>query len=700
MESPIRQDKISLTTSLRTIKGVGPERYKLLAQLGLQTFEDALHFFPRRYEDRTAVRKIRDLTLGDKECVVGTVVSRGIIRARGQLIFRAVISDGTHTLFATWFGQPYLSGVFLPKSRVIFYGKSEQFGKHIQMFHPEYEILKEESNPPTVHAGRIVPIYPLTEELSQKSLRQLLFAVSQKISALLRDPLTSEMRKKWALRERVWAVKEIHFPSNFRSQKEAYARLVFDEFFAMQLLIQRRRRKLDQKDAAVVHARGEEVVAAWIRALEFELTEGQKMAIRDVLADMRRDRAMTRLVQGDVGSGKTVVAAAGLLFTVTNGFQGALMAPTDVLAQQHYLNLSRMLEPLGIEVGFLGQGMPVEERQKNLEGIATGSVQIAVGTHALIQKEVRFKNLGLAVADEQHKFGIFQRAALKEKSAARAPHFLLMTATPIPRTLAGTLYGELDVSTMEDLPEGRRPVRTLWVHEKKRTEIYRFVEGLLAEGRQAYVVCPSVDKSKAGSLKSVAETHRELSQIFGARKVAYLHGRMKPDAKKKLMADFKAGASQILVSTVVIEVGVDVPNASVMIVENAERFGLAQLHQLRGRVGRGQWDSFCILFSDTEDPEAAERLSHFEKTSSGFEIAQKDLELRGGGDLLGSRQHGLPELRIGDLSRDMEIFAKARQAAIELAQKDPDLLRPEHKFLKLEIKKRFDLKDDKLMVVA
>ncbi len=700
MESSVRQDKISLASSLRYIKGVGPERYKLLAQLGLQTFEDALHFFPRRYEDRTAVRKIRDLTLGDKECVLGTVVSRGVIRGRGQLIFRAVISDGTHTLFASWFGQPYLSGVFLPKSRVILYGKAEQFGKHIQMFHPEYEILKEEADPPTVHSGRLVPIYPLTEDLSQKSLRQLLFVVSQKISALLRDPLTPEMRKKWALRERVWAVKEIHFPSDLRAQKEAYARLVFDEFFAVQLLIQRRRRRLDQKSPAIVHARGEEAVEEWTKCLEFELTSGQKAAIRDILADMRRDRAMTRLVQGDVGSGKTVVAAAGLLFTVTNGFQGALMAPTEVLAQQHFLNLSRMLEPLGIEVGYLGQGMPPEERRKTLEGIASGSVRIAVGTHALIQKEVHFKNLGLAIADEQHKFGTFQRAALKEKSTGRAPHFLLMTATPIPRTLAGTLYGELDISTIDELPKDRRPIRTLWVNDEKRGEIYRFVDGLISEGRQAYVVCPAVDRSKAGTLKNVADTHKELSRIFGSRKVAFLHGRMKTEAKKKLMADFKAGASQILVSTVVIEVGVDVPNACVMIVENAERFGLAQLHQLRGRVGRGQWDSFCVLFSETRDMDAIERLSHFERTQSGFEIAEKDLELRGGGDLVGRRQHGLPELRIGDLAKDLDILVKARQAAMELAQKDPELARPEHRLLKLEIKKRFDLKDEKLTVTA
>lgn len=700
MEAEARQDKISLNTSLRYLKGVGPERSKHLAVLGLETFEDALYFFPRRHEDRTAIRRIRDLTLGDKECVLGVVVSRGVVRMRERTMFRVVISDGTQVLFASWFGQPYLGDVLLPKTRVILYGKAEQFGKHVQMFHPEYEVLKGDAFPPTVHTGRIVPIYPLIEELNQKGLRKILFAVSQKVSALLRDPLSPELRKKWSLKERAWAVRQIHFPEGFNSHKEAYTRLVFDEFIAIQFLIQRRRLKHDKKDAALVHAEGEEAVAVWTDSLEFELTSGQKAAIRDVLTDMRRDRAMTRLVQGDVGSGKTVVAAAGLLFTVTNGFQGALMTPTDVLAQQHYLNLTRMLEPLGIRVGFLGQGSPPEERRKILEGIASGSIQIAVGTHALIQKEVRFKNLGLAVADEQHKFGIFQRAALKEKSVVKVPHFLLMTATPIPRTLAGTLYGELDISTMDELPEGRRPIRTLWVKEEKRAEIYRFVDRLIAEGRQAYVVCPSVDRSKAGSLKSVAETHKELSQIFGCHKVAYLHGRMKAEQKKKLMTEFKAGASQILVSTVVIEVGVDNPNASVMIVENADRFGLAQLHQLRGRVGRGKWDSFCILFSETEGSDAAERLSHFKKTSSGFEIAEKDLELRGGGDLVGRKQHGLPDLRIGDLSKDLEIFEKARQAAIELVQKDPELVWPEHRLLKLELQKRFDLKDEKLTIVA
>lgn len=318
MDSQSRQDKtspvISLSTPLRYVKGIGPERYKLLLELGLRTFEDALHFFPRRYEDRTAIRKIRDLTLGDKECVFGVVMSRAVVRMRGRLIFRAVISDGTHTLFASWFGQPYLSSVFLPKSRVILYGKSEQFGRHIQMFHPEYEILKEEVTPPTVHSGRLVPIYPLTEDLSQKSLRQLLFAVTQKTAALLRDPLPAPARKKWALRERVWAVKEIHFPTDLKSQKEAYARLVFDEFFATQLLIQRRKNFLQKKDSRVAHSKGEEVIKAWTTSLGFELTEGQKKAMGEVMADMKRDRAMARLVQGEVGSGKTVVAAAGLLF--------------------------------------------------------------------------------------------------------------------------------------------------------------------------------------------------------------------------------------------------------------------------------------------------------------------------------------------------------------------------------------------------
>ncbi len=694
MDEKQRQEKITLKTSLLTMKGVGPERHKLLLQLDLRTLEDGLYFFPRRYEDRQAIKTIRDLTLGDKECVMGTVISRGILRTRfGQTIFRLVLSDGKNTLFASWFNQPYLVRVFLPKARVILYGKAEQSGKHIQMFQPEYEILPSGQEPPTMHSGRIVPIYPLTEDLTQKSIRQLIYSIGEKVLALVKDPLPVILRKRMNLRERAEALRQIHFPDNFDSQKKAYERLVFDEFFAMQVLIQRKRSRMKKKNSAIVHQGGDEAVSEWIASLDFKLTAGQSAAIKDILADMQKDRPMARLVQGEVGSGKTAVAAAALLFTAANGFQGALMAPTEVLAQQHYFNLARYLEPLGIVCGFLAQGMPEEERQKTLEGISSGQIQLAIGTHALIQENVRFKNLGLTVIDEQHKFGVMQRAALVKKS-----HFLLMTATPIPRTLALTLYGDLDISTIAELPGERKPIRTLWVGEPGRQAVYQFLDGLIGQGRQGYVICPSVDG--LASMKSVLATHQELSQVFAARRVDFLHGKMKSAEKKKIMQEFKEGSTQLLVSTVVIEVGVDVPNASMMIVENAERFGLAQLHQLRGRVGRGPWDSFCVLFSVSTDPEALERLSSFEKTKSGFEIAEKDLALRGAGDLIGRKQHGLPELRIGDLVRDAEILNRAKEAAVELIQKDPELEKSEHRLLKNEIQKRFGVQNEKCAVTA
>ncbi|MGH7198215.1 MAG: ATP-dependent DNA helicase RecG [Candidatus Omnitrophota bacterium] len=690
--------KITLKTPVRYLKGVGPERHKVLARLGLHTMGDLFTFFPRRYENRSPIKSIPELTVGEKECVRGVVASRGLIRTRhGQTIFRLVLSDGGANLFASWFNQPYLSKVFLPKSAVILYGRVEREGRHFQMVHPEYEIAAAGGQ--TVHSGRIVPIYPLTEDLSQKGIRQLLFRLTQDLMHLVSDPLSGPRKRAADLLDSFSAFRNIHFPDSLESLEKATRRLVFDEFLMMQLVVQIKKQKLQKENSALSHRGGEEEVERMTGALGFELTNGQSEAVQDVLRDMKSGRPMHRLVQGDVGSGKTIVAAAGLVFTAANGFQGALMAPTEVLAQQHYFTLVQLLEPLGISCGYLAQGLTAQEKARILRETVSGALQVIVGTHALIQQNVSFKKLGLVVIDEQHKFGVAQRAALKEKRAGSA-HLLLMTATPIPRTLALTLYGDLDISTIKELPKGRQPVKTLWVGNDRRGEICAFLDAQIEKGRQGIVICPLISEGKTLSAKGVLSAHAELSKLFSHRRVGLLHGKMRSAEKKRVMQDFKEGRSELLVSTVVIEVGVDVPNATVIVVENAEKFGLAQLHQLRGRVGRGSEESFCILFSDAAGDETAERLGAFERTQSGFEIAEKDLDLRGAGDVVGEKQHGLPDLRIGDLVRDAAILELARNEARRIAGSDPDLALPENRPLKRALEARFSQPEEKLAVLA
>lgn len=689
--------KTDYRTPLRYLKGVGPERSKVFLRLGLQTLGDLFYFFPRRHENRRPIKKVSELELNDeKQCVMGTITSRGFIRTKyGQTMFRTVITDGAKTLIATWFNMPYLHKIFTPKSNVIFYGKPEKEGNHFQMIHPEYEIVQPEASE-FIHSGRIVPVYGLTEDLTQKTLRQMAYKALQETPVLCRDFLSADQRRRFGWTDKASAIRQAHFPDDEKKYEAAYKRLVFDEFFLMQICVQMRRAEMQKQNKEILHSTGEDQVAALLKSFAYEPTAGQKKTIAEIMKDMRRDRPMNRLVQGDVGSGKTLVAAAGLVFTAANGFQGALMAPTEVLAQQHYFNLTQLLEPLGIRCGYLANGAKAEDREKTLADIASGQIQIVVGTHALIQNDVRFQKLGLVVIDEQHKFGVFQRATLKEK-AKTPPHCLLLTATPIPRTLALTLYGDLDISEINEMPKGRKPIQTIWVGENRRAEIYAFLDGLLDKGRQAFVICPLIETAD-GTIKSASQIHAEMTKRFPNRQIGLLHGRMKNEGKNKVMQEFKSGKLQVLVSTVVIEVGVDVPNASAMIIENAERFGLAQLHQLRGRVGRGSEDSFCVLFSDATQEESVERLAAFEKIHSGFEIAETDLQLRGSGDIIGEKQHGLQKLRIGDLVRDMDILRLARTEAQRIVEKDPKLTGSENRLLKMEIQERFGRDQEKIAV--
>ena len=496
------------------------------------------------------------------------------------------------------------------------------------------------------------------------------------------------MRKRHSLVELSQAFRDIHFPSDLEGLKKAYARLVFDEFLALELLVQMKKNELTKENKELLHADGREELERWMGSLPFTLTAGQKAAIEAAAADMKSGRPMNRLIQGDVGSGKTAVAAAALLFTVTNGFQGALMAPTEVLAQQLYFQMRQLLEGHGITIGYLSQSLEAAEKEKTLSGIASGRIRLVVGTHALLGEKVRFERLGLAIVDEQHKFGVFQRKALKEKGFAGA-HFLLMTATPIPRTLSMTLYGDMDVSVIAERPAGREPVKTYWVGEEKRTGVYRWLDTLIGEGAQAYVVCPQIDADTPDASKNATESFQRLRAVFPHRRLVLLHGRMKSAEKKKAMQDFKEKRADILVSTVVVEVGVDVPNARCMLIESAEQFGLAQLHQLRGRVGRGKEESYCVLFSESANPETVQRLSAFERMHSGFDIAEKDLEQRGSGEFFGKKQHGLPTLRIGDLSKDAALLRRAKEEARRLLTLDARLTLRQNRGLRQMLQERF-----------
>lgn len=696
----LTENRPSLDSPVRYLKGVGPKRSEVLARLGLNKLGDLFYLFPRRYEDRSVFKGVADLEEGERVCVRGVVTSRAFIRRNGGVsIFKVVLDVEGRPFFGTWFNQPYLSKIFSPKTKVIFYGKVEKEGKFFKMLHPEYEIVGDDpATYEAIHSARIVPIYPLTQDVSQKGLRQLLFGSTKNYLNLIQEFLPEASRQKLGLLDLAPSFWQIHFPASFEDLQKAYRRLVFNEFLMMQLAIQIKKRQLQNTSLVTSNKeRGRAQLEKFINSLSFKLTQGQKKAIDEIVADIEKNKVSSRLLQGDVGSGKTVVAMAAIVFIAASDFQSALMAPTEVLAQQHYFTLLQLLEPLGISVGYLSQSVSSAQKQATLLALAQGKIQVIVGTHALIQSEVQFKNLGLAVIDEQHKFGVIQRASLKGKSD-KIPHFLLMSATPIPQTLMMTLYGELNVSTINELPKDRIPIRTYWVSDSRRQEIYDFLESLLARGQQGYVICPAIDQTITGAIstiKDVTTTHEELKKIFARQKIGLLHGQMKSADKQKIMKEFRDKKIDILVSTVVIEVGVDVPNATVMIVENAEKFGLSQLHQLRGRVGRGSMESFCFVFSNSANEETILRLEAFTQTTSGFEIAQKDLEIRGAGDIVGAKQHGIPELRIGDLTKDIEILYLAGNYATEIISKDPEFKSPDHRLLKKAVYERFGLSNDK-----
>ena len=677
----------TLNTDIRYIKGVGEARAKSLAKLGITDLRSLLSYFPRAYDDRRAYKKIADLIPGENACVCAVIAGEprlSRIRKGLDLVkLRAV--DETGALELTYFNQSYLKNTFHTGDAYVFFGRAEGTPSRPQMTNPLFE--REGAHQIT---GRIMPIYPLTAGVSQSMLYK---AVEQGLAACvdeLPDILPEDVRLVYQLCHTRFAYENIHFPTDDEALSAARRRLAFEELFLLALglkLLRERRMFVAGKQCKKVD------LSPFFTSLPFSLTGAQRRAIGDIARDLTGKRPMNRLVQGDVGSGKTMVAAAAIYMAAKNGLQCALMTPTEILAEQHYRSLAPLLEPLGIPCALLTASTKAKERRALNERLRSGELSLVIGTHALLSPDVQYQNLGLVVTDEQHRFGVNQRAALSAKGDD--PHLLVMSATPIPRTLALMIYGDLDVSILNELPPGRQKIDTFAVPSSYHERIYAFLRKLVAEGRQAYIVCPMVaendelpDERKA--VTAYAETLQK--EVFPDLRIAPIHGKMKPKEKDTVMRAFAAHEIDVLVSTTVIEVGVDVPNAALMLIENAECFGLSQLHQLRGRVGRGRHKSYCVLVSDNKGEENKQRLKVMSSTSDGFAIAEEDLKLRGPGDFFGSRQHGLPSLRVADLSCDLSLLHETQSAAEQLLAADPALKK--HPLLKARVELLFELNAD------
>ena len=663
-----------LSTPLQFLKGVGPRRAADLERVGLRTIEDLLYRFPIRYEDRSRLQPIASLRPGQIASVAGRVASCGIRTTRrpGFKIFEALVTDASGSVLVTWLNQPFLKDVFVRGQQVVLFGPAEMRGSGgLQLTNPQYELLDEEDGE-TIHTGRIVPVYEKAGSVTPKIQRRLVHDALQGLTDDLPDQLPESVRARLGLPSRRAALLGAHFPPGDvaldvlnRFEAPAQRRLIFEEAFVFHTgVLAKRRGAAAESKPARVHV-DDRVRQSARSVLPFKLTAGQRQALKEIVEDMQRPQPMNRLLQGDVGSGKTIVALLAALVAMENGLQVAFMAPTEILAEQHFASISRLLSASRFHVSLLTGSTGAAARRMQLAEIEQGVTHLVVGTHALVQGDVQFSRLGLVVIDEQHRFGVLQRASLRSKGLR--PDVLVMTATPIPRTLALTLYGDLDVSVMRDQPPGRLPIKTTARPEGRRDEVYAFLRQQLDAGHQAYVIYPLVEESEKIDLKAATEMADHLAQeVFPQYRIGLLHGRLKADGKDRVMRAFAAGDLHILVSTTVVEVGVDVPNASVMLVEHAERFGLSQLHQLRGRVGRAANQSYCLLlYQSPLSEEARERLRAMTDTTDGFEIAERDLALRGAGDFFGTRQAGLPTFRMIDLVRDREILDLARREAAE-----------------------------------
>ncbi len=681
---------LSRETALTDLPGVGPARGKKLEKLGLRTLGDVLNHLPQRYEDRRECYALRDAPQ-DRPCCVCAVVAEtprvSYIR-RGLSLVKVKGVDETGTVHITFFNQDYIREAVRRGESYIFFGTVERQGNLFLMTNPVFE---REGTARTT--GLIMPVYPLTAGISNNLMAGLTRRAADSCLDGLPEILPAGLRREHKLCQTQFARKNIHYPDGFEALAIARRRLVFEELFVLTCGLA----QLKDRRAAGAGRVMEGDVEKFAALLPFPPTGAQRRAMEDIAADLRSGRAMNRLVQGDVGSGKTAVAAFGAWAAVKNGAQCALMAPTELLAEQHARTMEALLAPAGVRVALLTGSVKGREKKALLSALAAGETDLVVGTHALFSQGVEYHALGLVIADEQHRFGVAQRGALAEKGGAVPPHILVMSATPIPRTLALIIYGDLDVSVMDELPPGRTPVDTFLVGEDKRARMYGFVRKQVGEGRQVYMVCPAVEENGGGwedgpgmDLKAVTAYAGELRErVFPELRIGFVHGRLKAKEKEDVMSAFHRGELDVLVSTTVIEVGVDVPNASLMVIENAERFGLSQLHQLRGRVGRGKHKSYCVLVTASRGETARERLRALCATNDGFQIAEEDLRLRGPGDFFGKRQHGLPQLKVADFAADMELLKEAREAAQALVAADPELKRPAHRLLRKKVRELF-----------
>lgn len=656
-----------LDTPLTSLKGMRKATAQALAHLGVATVRDALLYFPRMHYDYTDTRSISRMRVGEKTTLVGTIQNvRNNRTPRGIVITTAAVADDTGTVAVRWFNQPYLAKNLPVGARIAISGEADVFNGYITFQPRDYELIEDAE---LTHAARLVPMYPLTKGLYQKSVRRLIHNLLDEYGDALEDFLPGDLQQRLRLPALPRAVRQYHFPDDEEEKAWAEQRLAFDELFVIQLGLLMRKQEWQRPEPDVAVSIDEDLLERYCHALPFALTSAQRRVIAEILEDMARPIPMSRLLQGDVGSGKTVVAGAALAQIALAGKQGVLMAPTEILAEQHFRTVRRLLDPFGVNCELLIGSTPKARRKAVYQAVRDGSAQVVVGTHALIQEGLEFARLGLAITDEQHRFGVEQRATLRQKGLH--PHILAMTATPIPRSLAMTIYGDLDVSAIDEMPPGRMPVITTW--SRMPVEAYGVVRDEVRKGRQAFVICPVIEESMESDMRSVIAEHKELQQLtFPDLKVGLLHGRMKPSEKERTLEAFRTGEYHVLVATSVVEVGIDVPNATVMVIRDAHRFGLAQLHQFRGRVGRGGDQAFCVLLSATEGDEARERLEALTATDNGFELAEEDLRLRGPGEFWGTRQSGLPELRVARLG-DVATIQLARKVAQEVLASDPDL---------------------------
>lgn len=675
---------IDLNKDIKYIKGVGPNRATLLNKLGIYNLKDLITYFPREHEDRGKIKGISELEDGEEALICAYPVARmNEIKIRGNLILcKLIVRDETGTCQITWYNQSYLKNTFQPNEKYKFYGKvSKKYGK-IEMQSPVYE--KESSNRNT---GKIIPIYPLTYNLTQNTIRKIIESGLYEIDGKLEETLPKYILDKYNLYDYNTAIRQIHFPDNFANFNLAKKRLVFEELFSMQLALLSLKNKYEIKKPGIEFSKNVKMSDV-IDILPFKPTGAQRRVLEEIDKDMESNKPMNRLLQGDVGSGKTVVALIAAYKAVKSGYQSVIMAPTAILATQHLETFNDILKDSGIRCELLISGITKKKKTEILEKLENGEIDILIGTHAVLEENVKFNKLGLVVTDEQHRFGVRQRSIIVEKG--NNPDVLVMTATPIPRTLALILYGDLDISIIDELPPNRKKIETYAVTKGMEQRVNNFIAKNVGEGRQCYVVCPLVEENEEIDAKSVMEIYETYKkQIFPDLRVEYLHGKMKQKEKDAIMEEFKNGNIDILISTTVIEVGVNVPNSNIMVIENAERFGLAQLHQLRGRVGRGEFQSYCILKYQGNSQIIRERMKVISSTNDGFVISEKDLELRGSGEFFGTKQHGIPEFKIANLFEDIGILKQVQGIAMEIIDKDPLLEKKENKPLRKLVDEKF-----------